>query len=67
MCVSAVGKVNGSVHGSVHSHSRRHESMKNVQRLQNEWKMAKIALIVILLYVISWSPYSCVALTAFAG
>uniref|UniRef100_A0A673BRN3 Opsin 4a (melanopsin) n=1 Tax=Sphaeramia orbicularis TaxID=375764 RepID=A0A673BRN3_9TELE len=36
-------------------------------RLQNEWKMAKIALIVILLYVISWSPYSAVALTAFAG
>lgn len=63
VCVSAVGKVNGSVH----SHGRRQDSMKNFQRLQNEWKMAKIALIVILLYVISWSPYSCVALTAFAG
>lgn len=63
MCERAVGKVNGSVH----SHSRRHDSVKNIQRLQNEWKMAKIALIVILLYVISWSPYSCVALTAFAG
>ncbi|TNM99617.1 hypothetical protein fugu_012650 [Takifugu bimaculatus] len=35
--------------------------------MTNEWKMAKIALMVILLYVISWSPYSCVALTAFAG
>ncbi|XP_067876448.1 melanopsin-A [Heterodontus francisci] len=37
------------------------------QRINNEWKLAKIALIVILLYVISWSPYSTVALTAFAG
>uniref|UniRef100_H3CNY8 Rhodopsin n=1 Tax=Tetraodon nigroviridis TaxID=99883 RepID=H3CNY8_TETNG len=43
------------------------ESLKKLQRLQSEWRMAKVALIVILLYVISWSPYSCVALTAFAG
>ncbi|KAK2876425.1 hypothetical protein Q8A67_020521 [Cirrhinus molitorella] len=42
-------------------------SIKKMHRMKNEWKMAKIALIVILLYVISWSPYSCVALTAFAG
>ncbi|XP_075902317.1 melanopsin-A [Nelusetta ayraudi] len=53
----------GKVHGSVHSR----DSSRNFQRLQNEWKMAKIALIVILLYVVSWSPYSSVALTAFAG
>ncbi|XP_024153026.2 melanopsin-A isoform X1 [Oryzias melastigma] len=53
----AVGKINGN--------SR--DSVKSFNRLQNEWKMAKIALIVILLYVISWSPYSTVALTAFAG
>lgn len=59
----AVGKVNGSIH----SHSSGRDSVKNFHRLQNEWKMAKIALIVILLYVISWSPYSSVALTAFAG
>lgn len=58
----AVGKVNGSIHG----HGSR-DSVKSFHRLQNEWKMAKIALIVILLYVISWSPYSTVALTAFAG
>uniref|UniRef100_A0A3Q4I0H1 Opsin 4 n=1 Tax=Neolamprologus brichardi TaxID=32507 RepID=A0A3Q4I0H1_NEOBR len=57
----AVGKINGSVH----SHGSTRDSMKSFQRLQNEWKMAKIALIVILLYVISWSPYSTVALTAF--
>ncbi|KAF1375371.1 hypothetical protein PFLUV_G00219190 [Perca fluviatilis] len=59
----AVGKTNGSIH----SHSSCRNSAKNFQRLQNEWKMAKVALIVILLYVISWSPYSAVALTAFAG
>ncbi|KAM3862866.1 LOW QUALITY PROTEIN: melanopsin-A [Diretmus argenteus] len=57
----AVGKMNGSVHSS----SRN--SVKSFHRLQNEWKMAKIALIIILLYVISWSPYATVALTAFAG
>lgn len=58
VCVfRAVGKINGN--------SR--DSVKSFNRLQNEWKMAKIALIVILLYVISWSPYSTVALTAFAG
>ncbi|TNN45495.1 Melanopsin-A [Liparis tanakae] len=59
----AVGKINGSIH----SHGSSRDSGKNLQRLQNEWKMAKIALIVILLYVFSWSPYSAVALTAFAG
>uniref|UniRef100_A0A8C3XRL7 Opsin 4 n=1 Tax=Chelydra serpentina TaxID=8475 RepID=A0A8C3XRL7_CHESE len=42
-------------------------SQRQYQRMKNEWKMAKIALIVILLYVISWSPYSVVALVAFAG
>ncbi|XP_056326889.1 melanopsin-A [Danio aesculapii] len=54
----AVGKINGD---------NKRDSMKRFQRLKNEWKMAKIALIVILMYVISWSPYSTVALTAFAG
>lgn len=63
MFCRAVGKINGSIH----SHGSSRDSVKNFQRLQNEWKMAKIALIVILLYVISWSPYSTVALTAFAG
>eukprot|EP00073_Rattus_norvegicus_P053092 XP_017455476.1 PREDICTED: melanopsin isoform X3 [Rattus norvegicus] len=37
------------------------------QRLQSEWKMAKVALIVILLFVLSWAPYSTVALVGFAG
>ncbi|KAE8284198.1 Melanopsin-A Mammalian-like melanopsin Melanopsin-M Opsin-4-A Opsin-4M [Larimichthys crocea] len=43
------------------------DSAKRFHKMKKEWKMAKIALIVILLYVISWAPYSCVALTAFAG
>ncbi|XP_077585466.1 melanopsin-A-like [Stigmatopora nigra] len=59
-----VSKMSGS--GVLAQLSSR-DSVKKFQRLQNEWKMAKIALIVILLYVVSWSPYSTVALTAFAG
>uniref|UniRef100_F6SHJ1 G-protein coupled receptors family 1 profile domain-containing protein n=1 Tax=Ornithorhynchus anatinus TaxID=9258 RepID=F6SHJ1_ORNAN len=42
-------------------------SQRQCQRMKNEWKTAKIALMVILLYVISWCPYSVVALVAFAG
>uniref|UniRef100_A0A9J8CS88 Opsin 4b n=2 Tax=Cyprinus carpio TaxID=7962 RepID=A0A9J8CS88_CYPCA len=53
----AVGKINGE--------GGPRDSIKKMNQMKNEWKMAKIALIVILLYVISWSPYSCVALTAF--
>uniref|UniRef100_A0A671N509 Opsin 4.1 n=1 Tax=Sinocyclocheilus anshuiensis TaxID=1608454 RepID=A0A671N509_9TELE len=43
------------------------ETHKVYERMQNEWKMVKVALLVILLFVISWSPYSVVALTATAG
>lgn len=43
------------------------DSAKRFSKMRSEWKMAKIALIVILLFVISWAPYSCAALTAFAG
>ncbi|KAB5581523.1 hypothetical protein PHYPO_G00176680 [Pangasianodon hypophthalmus] len=43
------------------------DKVKRFNKMKKEWKMAKVALIVILLYVISWSPYSIVALTAFAG
>ena len=42
-------------------------SPRQRQRLQREWKMAKMELLVILLFVLSWAPYSAVALTAFAG
>ncbi|XP_033881642.1 melanopsin-A isoform X2 [Acipenser ruthenus] len=61
----AIRSTNKAVH-KISSDDNK-ESMKQYQRIKNEWKMAKIALIVILLYVISWSPYSVVALTAFAG
>nr|XP_051679109.1 melanopsin isoform X1 [Oryctolagus cuniculus] len=46
-----------------------HESPQRRQwrRLQSEWKMAKVALLVILLFLLSWAPYSTVALVAFAG
>ncbi|XP_030255671.1 opsin 4b isoform X1 [Sparus aurata] len=43
------------------------DSAKRFNKMRSEWKMAKIALIVILLFVVSWAPYSCAALTAFAG
>ncbi|KAM9650822.1 LOW QUALITY PROTEIN: melanopsin [Trichechus inunguis] len=43
------------------------ESPRQWQRLQSEWKMAKIALLATLLFVLSWAPYSTVALVAFAG
>uniref|UniRef100_A0A3P8YQR0 G-protein coupled receptors family 1 profile domain-containing protein n=1 Tax=Esox lucius TaxID=8010 RepID=A0A3P8YQR0_ESOLU len=55
----AVTKINGT--------GNTRDSIKSFHRLKNEWKTAKVALIVILFYVISWSPYSAVALTSFAG
>lgn len=35
--------------------------------IKNEWKMAKIAFVIITVYVLSWSPYACVTLIAWAG
>nr|DBA28809.1 TPA: hypothetical protein GDO54_009105 [Pyxicephalus adspersus] len=35
--------------------------------IRNEWKMAKIAFVIITVYVLSWSPYACVTLIAWAG
>lgn len=43
------------------------EVNKAYERLRSEWRMAKVALGVILLFIVSWSPYSAVALTATAG
>ncbi|TNM97627.1 hypothetical protein fugu_013873 [Takifugu bimaculatus] len=40
---------------------------KAYERLRSEWHLAKVALGVILLFVVSWAPYSAVALTATAG
>ncbi|XP_035426271.1 melanopsin [Cygnus atratus] len=62
----AIKKANKSIQTFGCKHGNK-ELQKQYQRMKNEWKLAKIALIVILLYVISWSPYSVVALVAFAG
>nr|XP_021152975.1 melanopsin isoform X4 [Columba livia]XP_021152976.1 melanopsin isoform X4 [Columba livia] len=62
----AIKKANKSIQTFGCKHGNK-ECQKQYQRMKNEWKMAKIALIVISLYVISWSPYSIVALVAFAG
>ncbi|XP_063076050.1 melanopsin-like [Engraulis encrasicolus] len=43
------------------------QASKVFERMQSEWRMAKVALLVISLFVLSWSPYSVVALTATAG
>ncbi|XP_071598926.1 melanopsin-like isoform X2 [Heliangelus exortis] len=37
------------------------------QSIRNEWKLAKIAFVVIIVFVLSWSPYACVTLIAWAG
>ncbi|XP_041442714.1 melanopsin-B isoform X2 [Xenopus laevis] len=37
------------------------------QSMKNEWKMAKIAFVIIIVFVLSWSPYACVTLIAWAG
>lgn len=35
--------------------------------VRTEWKLAKIAAVVITVYVLSWAPYACVTLVAWAG
>ncbi|XP_032080482.1 melanopsin isoform X2 [Thamnophis elegans] len=35
--------------------------------IKNEWKLAKVAFVAIVVYVVSWSPYACVTLIAWAG
>ncbi|KYO38017.1 opsin 4xa [Alligator mississippiensis] len=35
--------------------------------MKNEWKLAKIAFVVIIVFVVSWSPYACVTLIGWAG
>ncbi|MED6247816.1 Melanopsin-A [Ataeniobius toweri] len=35
--------------------------------IRSEWKLAKIAFVVIVVYVLSWSPYACVTLISWAG
>ncbi|KAJ3604451.1 hypothetical protein NHX12_029191 [Muraenolepis orangiensis] len=35
--------------------------------IRTEWKLAKIAFVVIVVYVLSWSPYACVTLISWSG
>ncbi|CDQ85421.1 unnamed protein product [Oncorhynchus mykiss] len=35
--------------------------------IRNEWKLAKIAFVVIVVYVLSWSPYATVTMISWAG
>ncbi|XP_066506760.1 opsin 4xa [Hoplias malabaricus] len=37
------------------------------QSIKTEWKLAKVAFVVIIVYVLSWSPYAFVTLIAWAG
>ncbi|KPP74165.1 hypothetical protein Z043_106704 [Scleropages formosus] len=45
----------------------RKSTLVQQQSIRNEWKLAKIAFVVIIVYVLSWSPYACVTLIAWAG
>ncbi|ETE69674.1 Melanopsin, partial [Ophiophagus hannah] len=47
------------------SSSKRKKSSS--QSIKNEWKLAKVAFVAIVVYVVSWSPYACVTLIAWAG
>ncbi|XP_051518175.1 melanopsin-A-like isoform X3 [Myxocyprinus asiaticus] len=44
----------------------RLNSMKQ-QSMRSEWRLAKIAAVIIVVYVLSWAPYACVTLIAWAG
>lgn len=45
----------------------RNTTMVQQQSITKEWKLAKVAFVVIVVYVLSWSPYACVTLIAWAG
>uniref|UniRef100_A0A9J8AZG5 Opsin 4xb n=2 Tax=Cyprinus carpio TaxID=7962 RepID=A0A9J8AZG5_CYPCA len=47
--------------------SSQKSSFVKQQSMRSEWKLAKIAAVVIVVYVLSWSPYACVTLIAWAG
>ncbi|XP_013876254.1 melanopsin-A [Austrofundulus limnaeus] len=45
----------------------RKSTLIQQKSIRSEWKLAKIAFIVIIVYVLSWSPYACVTLISWAG
>ncbi|XP_051952124.1 opsin 4xb isoform X1 [Xyrauchen texanus] len=54
---------------SVRQASRDLERLNSVkqQSMRSEWRLAKIAAVIIVVYVLSWAPYACVTLIAWAG
>lgn len=45
----------------------RNTTLGQQQSITREWKLAKVAFVVIVVYVLSWSPYASVTLIAWAG
>ncbi|XP_034168611.2 opsin 4xa [Pangasianodon hypophthalmus] len=45
----------------------RNSTLVQQQSITREWKLAKVAFVVIVVYVLSWSPYASVTLIAWAG
>ncbi|KAM9456198.1 opsin 4xa [Clarias gariepinus] len=46
---------------------KRSTTLVQQQSIRREWKLAKIAFVVIVVFVLSWSPYAFVTLIAWAG
>ncbi|KAG1944022.1 melanopsin [Pimephales promelas] len=47
--------------------SSRKSTFVKQHSLRSEWKLAKIAAVVIVVFVLSWAPYACITLIAWAG
>ncbi|XP_053727368.1 opsin 4xb isoform X2 [Synchiropus splendidus] len=45
----------------------RKSTLIKQKSIRSEWKLAKVAFVVIVVYVLSWSPYACVTLISWAG
>ncbi|XP_010875319.1 opsin 4xb isoform X2 [Esox lucius] len=45
----------------------RKSTLLQHKTIRNEWKLAKIAFVVIVVYVLSWSPYATVCMISWAG
>ncbi|XP_070759867.1 opsin 4xb [Enoplosus armatus] len=45
----------------------RKSTLIQQKSIRSEWKLAKIAFVVIVVYVLSWSPYACVTMISWSG
>ncbi|KAM7017834.1 melanopsin-A-like [Tautogolabrus adspersus] len=45
----------------------RKSTLIQQKSIKTEWKLAKIAFVVIVVYVLSWSPYACVTMISWSG